>query len=94
MEVALLLLHKGSMAAISDNSVAAGVSVIRLTKDELSWCNKQGFVPLFKFYISSAAVGDFCCLADADNRYKSSQPSIPGIFSGNRFPSQSACHVP
>lgn len=22
------------------------------------------------------------------------QPSIPGIFSGNQFPSQSACHVP
>ena len=50
MEVALLPLHKDSMAAIFDSSVTAGVFAGCQRMDYL-WYNEQEFVPLFLFCI-------------------------------------------
>lgn len=63
MKVALLLLHKDSMAAVFDSSVAAGARVFRWQRIYYLGCNEQGFVPLSKFDILCITVSDFCCSA-------------------------------
>lgn len=49
------------MVSIFDSSVTAA-ELFQADKMHCLWCNKQGFAPLFRFYILCVAVSDFCCL--------------------------------